>query len=850
MSNPLLAHKRRVSVSARPLNCLTTVFILLLQLWAVSGSAQTATNFAIGTTVKLSGAKRLGMNVGGQNYYDSGQMLRNLIFRNPGFEGETWQSALHCVSVTATSCTDANPWNVWPADFLAGASFEVISGAAAGQTGTITGDTPAAFAAGNTTNPNYGLTFNFSALPTPLTANSWVVIRKTIPGNAQAGWWINTSGGGTISSDFTDLAPDSPGKQAIELSASGSGQSVTVNSAFDTYPGRSFVQLKGSYTLVFKAKGLGGNNQMNVSVQRLTTTHGTETFLNQNITLTNQWQDYTYSFTANEDGTYIGPVHVNFTVSGATAYLDDAALTEAAAADNPTAYRNAVVNTLRALHPGVLRYMAGTDFGTSIANAVAVPFARQRAGINSQATEQDDVPAGLEEFLMLCQAVAAEPWYTMAGEATPADMQSLIDFLAGSTSTHFGAIRASLGQSAPWTSVFPKIHIELGNEMWNVGMPGEAIPDPVVYGQRAAKIFGAARASASYNPSSFDLIMGSIAVNPWYTQQEMSNSSGFDSVDAAPYTFNSLSDYSSNEAIFGPMFAQPEQIDEPSSPSGPVIPGAPPSNYMAQQAAQAASGSANLAVYEVNLSTISGTAPQNVVNQVAGGVGAGIAVADHMLLMMRDLGITTQNMFTLPEIDNGFSCTGSPCSGGETTPLWGTAIDMGGQTNVVRPQYLAEQLVNSAIMPTMLAVNVSGANPTWNQALSANDKLMPIQLANAHYLQAFAFTDGTQKSVVVFNLSRSGSLPVTFSGANEPSGSVLISQLTSNNLTDNNENLTSNSPVVNTTQTNVSNFNPATRYSLPPFSITVFLWPRSTLPSSTTPSQPARHPAQPGKMSH
>ncbi len=137
-------------------------------------------------------------------------------------------------------------------------------------------------------------------------------------------------------------------------------------------------------------------------------------------------------------------------------------------------------------------------------------------------------------------------------------------------------------------------------------------------------------------------------------------------------------------------------------------------------------------------------------------------------------------------------------------------IDMGGQTNLKRPQYLAEQLANSAILPTMLTTTVSGTNPTWNQPQSTNDS---ITLAAAHYLQTFAFTDGTHYSVVVFNLSRSGALPVTFSGTNAPTGNVLISQLTSANPTDNNESQTNSTAVVSAPkQTTVANFNPATPY--------------------------------------
>jgi hypothetical protein len=100
--------------------------------------------------------KRLGMNISGQSYYDSSQMLRNLVFRNPGFEGEIWQSILKCVAVTSTSCTDMNSWAQWPANFVQGASYEFIYGGAAGQTGTVTSSTAASSGA------NQGVTINFA----------------------------------------------------------------------------------------------------------------------------------------------------------------------------------------------------------------------------------------------------------------------------------------------------------------------------------------------------------------------------------------------------------------------------------------------------------------------------------------------------------------------------------------------------------------------------------------------------------------------------------------------------------------------------------------------------------------
>jgi hypothetical protein len=190
-----------------------------------------------------------------------------------------------------------------------------------------------------------------------------------------------------------------------------------------------------------------------------------------------------------------------------------------------------------------------------------------------------------------------------------------------------------------------------------------------------------------------------------------------------------------------------------------------------------------------------------------------------MLLMMRDDGIKTQSLWALPQYVNTYTNTATGASG--NTPLWGAVIDMGGATNLRRPVFYAEQLANAAILPTMLATTLTGSNPTWDQPLSTNDS---IQLIGAHYLQTFAFSDGSNnRSLVVFNLSRTGALPVTFSGANAPFGSVTVSQLTSANLTDTNE----NSAVVKTTSTALTSFQPASSYSLPPFSMTVFTWQAS-----------------------
>jgi len=789
---------RAVARLKRVVSLTATLSVLLAATGCDRAGAQGTTEIVIGPGIQQTGVKRLGINLSGQNYYDSSQMLRNLIFRNPGFEGETWQSILHCRAANATSCTDENPFAQWPVDFAKGAHFEFISGPAKGAAGTILGNTVA-----QATQPQTGMILSFSKLPVTPAGGDFVIIRMSIPGDAVAGCWCDTSKPGVFTTEFKDLAPGTQGKQALRISPAGADSAI-LNYYFDSMLKHSFVQLHGTYRLSFKAKTVAGEGSLQVEVGRFTDDHR-PAYLLKPVPLSNTWQDYNLDIPIDERTVSIGTMRVTLSVHNATILLDDIAFTEPAAPDNPTAFRNDVVHTLRDLHPGVLRYMdSGTDFGSSIENMIAPAFGRLRAGA-SMGSKSEDVPMGLDEFLVLCKAIGAEPWYSMPAGMSPAEARNLIDYLAGPASTPYGAKRVALGHPEPWTSVFPTIHLELGNEMWNNGaFYGESIGDAAIFGKRAQEIYSAARSSPSYIPSKFDLVLGTFTAVPWWTQQEIANADAYDTIAIAPYLFSGFNDFSSKEAIFGSMFAQPEMMDSVSS------------GVVAQQAAVAkgAAHPAKVTVYEVNLGTAYGTATQQAIDSAVPSVGAGIAVADHMLLMMRDLGITTQAFFALPEYGNKFSTQTGPA---EITPLWGSVIDMGGATNLRRPQFYAEQLANRAILPTMLTTKIEGPNPTWDQPLSTNDK---IELKGAHLLQTFAFADGAQHSLIAINLSRDKALPVTFSGPVAPAGTVEITQLTSKNITDNNETAATVAPVTTTR----NNFKASAPFSLPPFSMTVLRW--------------------------
>src|SRR4051812_43258171 len=93
---------------------------------AVANAQSAPITITIHDSVRQTDAKRFGINLGSANYYDSGQMMKNLLLRNPGFEGEIDQSIVRCIAGTATTCTDEDQWSAWRAGFWSGASYEFI----------------------------------------------------------------------------------------------------------------------------------------------------------------------------------------------------------------------------------------------------------------------------------------------------------------------------------------------------------------------------------------------------------------------------------------------------------------------------------------------------------------------------------------------------------------------------------------------------------------------------------------------------------------------------------------------------------------------------------------------------
>ncbi len=814
---------------------------------AIAQPLAAQTNISIGTTALQTGVKRLGINLDGHNFYDSKQILKNLVMRNPGFSPTLYHAMVGCASGSASTCVDNNPYSGWNGGFWIPyvAYVQVISGTCAGLSTVIS----------NYTGPTGGVggtyTFNTPCTTGAIANGDYMIIGQTIGGasntvTTMGNWWPTTTGNGSITIETSDVPPaPSTSVQAATLTAPTSNDVASLSQYFDSTAGHSFVTLNGTFQIQFAAKALSGSKTVNVSFSR----GGTYYLASTPITLTTSWANYTQNFTATETGSQSGQCQLQFATAGADSFeLDNVALVQlGTSSSNPTVFRDAVVTTLQTLKPGVIRMWDGVGLGNTLDNMLVDQFGRSPVNYSAYAQASpnqyayNDSSYSLPDFLQLVQTVgnSAEAWVVLPITMTTAEASNLIDYLSGGSSTTYGAKRIAQGFTTPWSTVIPKIHLEFGNEAWNSTFDGGNLKSSSVYGARADAIFAAMKANPNYVAGSMDLVLGGFFANAGYLQDSQNHCTHNDSVDMAPYMMNSPTDASSTQAIWGPALTEPqayyaagtgvaaEGIGSATASSGYFIVGGTAGTqngggaYLNLLAEANSSNPKPVTVYEENFSTTQGSYTQAQLNAYTSAWGAGLATVEEELIGIQK-GVLTQNLFSLSQYHFGTQING------ETAFLWGSVVDMGGATNLRRPQFLAEQVANMAIAPgaTMLQTTQTGT-PAYTQSL-----LNTVAMTNSNLVQSFAFSNGSGNfGVVLLNTGVTGSQAVTFSGTNAPPSGATVTQtvLTSANLSDTNE----TSSVVAPVTTTLTNFNPTTGITLAPYSETVLTWSTAAVVPTT-----------------
>ncbi len=517
-----------------------------------------------------------------------------------------------------------------------------------------------------------------------------------------------------------------------------------------------------------------------------------------------------------------------------------------------TQFRDELVSTLQALKPATLRYWAGGGQNAeTMANWVQPMFTQKpaQAGLD-QVYSGGGVQYSLPDFLNLCRLIGAAPHIVIPLTSTISDVQNLTDYLFGSASTTYGAVRIAQGgpsAAGGWATVFPTIYGELGNENWNTSEIGQGLGFRAGtstlyydYGAWAATRFAAIRAWSSYNPALKLIVGAQTAQSPAYSvgtsPAGIAPQSLADGVAINGYYANNITTTSPTLDFYQPTLTETwSNTHDSNSASGfeqqsSAVNSAYVCGATGSEACQAV-------VYEENFGTAgSAQCPQTCLDAlVDAGVGA-FTAADQTLENV-SAGINAQDLFVLSQYffnENGFN-----------PHMWGAVIDMGGQSSMLnsstfggkyspRPTFLGLQLANGCIIGPELAITTTN-NILYNLGENGNGV---NAISDVPTIRGYAFQNGSNVCVAILNADTANSYPVTFAGTNAPLGTVTQVQIAPptlsslNEATNTNNTNTVTATVAPVTST-LSSFNPATGIIVPPFSVTTLTFAATTAIAAT-----------------
>ena len=550
------------------------------------------------------------------------------------------------------------------------------------------------------------------------------------------GWDYTITTGGVCSDDNV-----TPCTIANESSDCGSGNTCSIASQIPWHP------VKGSFEIAFyalAANSSAGTPAVEVSLVRVPS--GVK--VSHTFTLTNDsaWHQYVYTFTGTDTDTSVG--NLIFTLTGtngsaetsATIYIDDIYLGKTE--NSTTGFRDEVINTLKAINPGSLRYLtylslltndAGLEGKSGCTPGQGAPDTPGTCDFQHGAHYMNGTNAGewlfsAADMYPLANAVGAVPWINIDHTFSDADLITFTNNLCAAFSTYN----------------FASAWIEDGNEEWNGGGSGgkygSANLGKLGYGEEAQRNFSiissqAASQCPSY-ASRFHYIMGNQVCNSGIIYGEMQGAA------AAGYAMPNTSQYGTADATYygvsssesGNLAAQAAAYAEAYFSLVPTLVGQPGTGCINNGTIYSDYGTVGsnnfVAFYETGPGAFNGASTEQLYLSEAGFPSAAWMAASW--LQGQALARTPiQNEYDFAQVEFGV--------GGIGAPIWGMIHDLdsdfGPAFPHLRPIAMAEQVVNSAIggayyqvkAPSGTVINAYQNAGAWSAAL-VNTTASPITL--------------------------------------------------------------------------------------------------------------------------
>ncbi len=752
---------------------------------AMNEQNSTPIPITVSDEVIQSEVKRLGINLGHIDQFGAAQLMKNII-KNPGFEAGQFGMIFNAQGGNSGTRIQSVPdfwqtaWNRddlgigQPAGFWNDAAIRPLTGSLAETEGTVTNFELA--------DNLYTFNVNLPGIGSGPAQYDAIAVQKQM-----LGYFGDRDP--RVVADPSESRPGSSGSQALRLSTQETAESE-FKTSFSYYldstdrdgdhtAGKLF-KINGAWHFEIWAKGATAGDFFDVYFKRQCL-EGGGNFFYERFNVTTDWQLITHDFTVEQGIDGRGPdtcgngeegileFHIRVPFGNDDIWVDDVYLGKANPT-NPTAFSDKFVGVLKEYNPGIVRNW-GDQLGSTLENELADSYGRRSVGHAPERREARNFHFGLHEFLELAAEVEAEPWYVIPPTFTPAEIENLAAYLAAPAGSHpYADIRANLGQTAPWTDVFDQIHLEFGNEMWgsnggNDPFRGATMRGGERLGQLANGRFATLKASPYYSAQKINLIIGG-QYNVSDTQTTIERESdGHDAIAVSPYFAYEIDRFSTPAELFYPLFARPQQ--------------AVTSGKMAQSrnAISQLDTETEMAIYEVNFHTTRTDLdiPLETRNDFVTGMGGGLALPLHMLTYLKETGIKNQAAFTALQYSHQIQ-------GEEYVKLWGLMRDLEGTGNK-RPTWLGTELANQAIMGDLVRTTHTGHNPSWIQD-PFNEITAPIEIP---YVQSFAFKNGTQTNMLVFNLHLDEAQQVQISAPLPAMDYVNVSQIAPDSIWSNNE---------------------------------------------------------------
>ena len=658
-------------------------------------------------------------------------------------------------------------WSNQDAGYWDGAEFRILTGQAAGRTGTI---------GSFTVDGGYTFTLVDSGPDGPAPQeNDIMIVRRTV-----AGYYADLDRAST-----ENIAPGSTGSQSLRLGAD-QGYVQYLDAGYRDIEEDMLKEyiVEGDWHFKGWVKGTPGDTIQLYFYRELDKTNDLPFthFLDKLVTFdsdgwveidesftvaegTDPNTDYPVSFDENGFNWGVRPIlGIKFEAGAENAqpvFVDDVSLERVDTSTNPTRYNDLMVQMLKDYQPGTLRFWGG-QLGQDLDQMLAPQHARGSFNYRLDKNSPDRWDNSLHEFLELCEEVGANPWYVFPPSLRMDELHGLIEYLASpADDAHpYAQMRAQMGQTEPWTTVFPRIHLEYGNETWGGGGPGDPFGGSSVgyqLGRCVKAVFGHMRTHPDFDATVFDLMAPGQASNNYMNTQIGDTGGEYDSIGWAPY-FGNATNFSTDEELFLPTLAHPQQV------AGAGVIG------RNVETAHGYNPQTGVAIYEINFHTTGdGGPPEEVRNRYMAGQFGALALPLHLLTFQRENGLHTQCAFTFYGVCARFNNNGQGFSplNWDCARVWGMVRNLHNGPRK-RPTYLGVELSNKVIMGSAVQTSHTGDDPSWMQApINGIEQEMEVK-----QIQSFAFSEGSSHGLVLFNLDLEKSHGVRLSLPDSGSGTA------------------------------------------------------------------------------